>query len=150
MMTNENGTILIDLESGTFAFACNDADCDCHEDLEETEFETVNGCEYSVFEDDETEETFHIEVDPDWLWSKDDVWDLVQTLLYKIGEIDEDGDLIGNGPEKPLFVVTAPGSISEENAKDIKKRVRKALEEANIDASPLILEEGLHGKFITP
>lgn len=116
----------------------------------ETEFRTDSGCEYSIFEDDEEEETFHIDVDPDWRWNKDDVWELIQKLLYTIGEIDGDGKQVSKEPEKQLFIISTPGKISEEVGNVIGLHAKEALEKANIDAVPLILSEGLKAYFEKP
>lgn len=132
------------------------------EELEpETEFETWNGAEYSIFECDENKGTYHLEIDPNWLWGKDDLRDLANHLI-KIIDDDSDAsqqtDYVFNEAviepidkkEKPLFVITSPYGISEEAVKGIKEVTEKALKEANIDAVPLILSDDLKTRFERP
>lgn len=142
---SQDGSHGVNLNTGSFWYSSEP-----EVEYEETEFETINGCEYSIFEDDEIEDSYHIEIDPDWTWSKDDVWDLIQKLLYTIGEIDEDGELIGKEPEKQLFIISTPGAISKEVGDVIGLHAKEALERANIDAVPLILSGGLKAYFEKP
>src|SRR5215217_2031326 len=146
---SQDGSHGVDLNTGSFWYSVEPT-LDSEVEYEETEFETYNGCEYSIFEDDEIEDAYHIEIDPDWTWNKDDVWDLIQKLLYTIGEIDEDNKLVGEGPEKQLFIITTPGSISKETGDLIGLHAKEALEKANIDAVPLILSDGLKAWFEKP
>lgn len=142
IISNRDGSLTVNLNDGTFSYS--------EVEYPETEFRTDSGCEYSIFEDDEEAETFHIEIDPDWLWTKDDVWELIQKLLYTIGEVDEDGELVGKEPEKQLFIISTPGAISEETGNAIGRHAKEALEKANIDAVPLILSDGLTAWFEKP
>lgn len=123
---------------------------------DQTSYETEGGCEYSLFEDDEIEEGYHLEVDADFVWTKEDIWELIETLLYKIGEIDEEGNLIdedGNlvdTEEKKLFLINSPGDISEEVSAKILDTAKNALSKANIKAVPLLLQGGLSAYFEKP
>lgn len=141
LFENEYGSFGIDPETAAFyweATGFEEAD-----DLQVTE----GGAEYSIFEDDELDDALHIEISPDFVWSKEDVWELVEELLYKIGEIDEEGNLIGAHAEKPLYVIECPGSISYEQAVSIEENAKLALAKANIDAVTLILSDGIKTYF---
>lgn len=106
---------------------------------------TEGHAEFTIFDDDE-DDAIHIQIDPAFAWSKDDVWELIGELLYRVGEIDEDGNVAGNNVQnrepKPLFVVTVDNVLSKETHEIISNEIRKTLRQANIDAEPLILPEG--------
>lgn len=53
---------------------------------------TQNGCEYSIFPDDE--DGIRIEIDPAFLWGKEDIWELIAELLISSGQLDENRNLI--------------------------------------------------------
>lgn len=111
---------------------------------------TKGGAEYSIFEDDELSDHFHIEIQPDSVWSKEDIWELIDDLLYRAGEIDENGNLIGEYAEKPLFLIHHPMEISVESAKKLTEVAKEALKEAKIDAVPLVLSNGVTVRFDHP
>lgn len=176
---------------------------------EQTSFETENGANYHIFDCDCNEGAFHIEISPDYQWDKDDIWELVNTLLKKIGELDENGEIVEpevdkdhdekltNGgdfdpyefsiafsdlseevsdyisqmgetckkviedfrtsqenlvsekenKQKPVFVVTYEGYLSEDQIKTVRKNIKEQLDEGNIDANPVILSDGMKGYF---
>lgn len=111
---------------------------------------TKNGCEYSIFENYEDHENFHIEIDPTFIWTKDDLWELVNHLMYKLGELDEYGNLINETEQKPLFLISHPGKISIETAESLGRTAKEALETANIDAVTLVLSDGINAYFEKP
>lgn len=152
VLTSGDGNFKIDLENKRILISG-----DIEEDEVETYFETSNGAEYSIFECDEQEEAYHLEFDPGWLWSKDDLLELVNHLL-DIVEDDEDLDneacqtppTSNESSEKALFIITSPYTLSEESVNGIKEVAEKALKEANIDAVPLILSDDLKTRFERP
>ena len=76
---------------------------------EDHSFFTTNDAEFSIFPDDENPEQIHIEIKPDYVWNKDDVWELIAELLYAVNEMDEDGHLVktkANITPKKLLVLT--------------------------------------------
>lgn len=85
----ENARSGFDLENGNFWI-----EIDSPSEEIETEFFTRNGCEFSIFDDDEEDDIIHIEIDPDYMWSKEDVWELIGQLLYSVGEMDKKGNLL--------------------------------------------------------
>lgn len=137
-------------------FQSDFAEVDSPDFEDQTSYETEGGCEYSLFEDDEIEAGYHIEIDVDYVWTKEDIWELIQNLLYKIGEIDEDGNLIdedGNlvdTEEKKLFLINSPGNITVEASEEILETAKKVLSKANIKAVPMLLQSGLSAYFESP
>lgn len=107
---------------------------------------TEGHAEFTIFDDDE-DDAIHIQIDPAFAWSKDDVWELIGELLYRVGEIDEDGNVAGHNAEKPLYVIECPGPISDEQVAIIKRNVEITLNKANIDAVPIILADGIKAYF---
>lgn len=200
-------TVLIDFSPEHHL--CDECLAEFEQEEAETEFKTNNHCLYSIFPDDENEDAVHIEINPDWYWDKEDVWELIGQLLYSVGEMDKEGNLIGIGEEvisnakitssdglssfdldngiislkiqddysefvtreefietvaeletelsllsnkqnaKPLFIMTTPASVSDETLNRLTEHVKKVLKEADIDAVPLMLADGLHGYFAT-
>lgn len=61
---------------------------------EPTEFTTKNDAMFSIFPDDENPEDIRIEILPDFVWNKEDVWELVAELLEKVGSIDKEGNVL--------------------------------------------------------
>lgn len=148
LFENEYGTFTIDPETGALYWISDDIDPEDTDNVLVTE----GGAEYSIFPDDEEDDLIHIEIQPDFVWDKEDVWELVDRLLFAIGEIDADGNLIGEHSPKPLFEINVPATtiITEEQAKAIAEAAKSALTKANIDAVPLILSDGIWTRFNQP
>lgn len=124
-ITSLDGAWSFNLNTGEYTVIVDDPELD--ENTVEL-FKTKGNAYYSVFEDEE-EEALRIEIDPEWLWSKEDIHEL-------IGKLEE---LSGIKEErvKPTLVVTYPGSISQEKADLISNYVDRS-----VGAKALILEEG--------
>ena len=67
-----------------------------------TEFITKNHAMFSIFPDDENPEDIRIEILPDFVWNKEDVWELVAELLENVGSIDKKGNIIDKND--PVFL----------------------------------------------
>lgn len=166
LFKNEFGNFWIDPETGNLCF-CSDVaskplvldrySCEneevsltwtplVEEDAEDDVQKTEGHAEFTIFDDDE-DDAIHIQIDPAFAWSKDDVWELIGELLYRVGEIDEDGNVAGHNAEKPLYVIECPGPISNEQVAIIKRNVEITLNKANIDAVPIILADGIKAYF---
>lgn len=50
------------------------------EELEDYEFKTAGNAYFSIFPDDEHEDSVHIEINPSWLWTNDDIDELIEQL----------------------------------------------------------------------
>lgn len=148
LFENEYGMFTIDPETGALYLISDEIDPEDADDVLVTE----GGAEYSIFPDDEEDDLIHIEINPDFVWDKEDVWELVDRLLFAIGEIDADGNLIGEHSPKPLFEINVPPTttISQEQAEAIIASAKSALTKANIDAVPLILSDGIWTRFNQP
>jgi hypothetical protein len=60
-------------------------------DIEEepqTQFEAIGGAQYSIFGDDINTNMIHLEISPDWVWSKNDLYELVDHLLDVIDDLE--------------------------------------------------------------
>lgn len=60
-------------------------------DIEEeppTQFEAIGGAQYSIFGDDIDTNMVHLEISPDWVWSKNDLYELVDHLLNVIDDLE--------------------------------------------------------------
>lgn len=177
MVLTEDGKTSFPLDTGSFRISTEDGSWTWIENEAElneyAEYKTAGNAYFSIFPDDEHDDAVHIEIDPTWLWTNDDIDELIEQLnLAKIGNSNndyrveevvdydlkestavslfkfEDGVMKLNynkssNSEKEIFVVKTPYYYSEEEQKNLKEYIEKPFNNAGRNVEILILPDSI-------
>lgn len=140
-----------------------------NEELEDYEYKTAGNAYFSIFPDDEHDDAVHIEIDPTWLWTNDDIDELIEqlNLAKRIPKLIPGPDfdpyettfteytkwastsvkalvelydkLNIPSQEKEVFVVKTPYNYSEEDCTKLKEYIEKPFTNAGRNVEILIL-----------